>query len=147
MFDCVSSGSCQERTVFQCLHKGHSCTLLSETTKRQDGFLNRTRVEKHSNCPSFWKFVCHQSSSVMLESSSTCCVDSRITQRYLLSSIREWTGVQLCSTVKKRTLGTNLSPCGHGIERHKSTLEMHESSPTTLGSCEGYDTVEAVSEG
>ena len=27
---------------------------------------------------------------------------------------------------------------------HGSTLEMHESSPTTLGSCEGYDTVEAV---
>ena len=30
---------------------------------------------------------------------------------------------------------------------HGSTLEMHESSPITLGACEGYDTVEAVSEG
>ena len=30
---------------------------------------------------------------------------------------------------------------------HGSTLEMQESSPTTLGSCEGYDTVEAFSEG
>ena len=40
--------------------------LLSETTKRQNWFLNWTRVEKHSNCSSFWKFVCHQSSSVML---------------------------------------------------------------------------------
>ena len=42
--------------------------MLSETTKRQNWFLNCTRVEKHSNCSSFWKFVCHQSSSVMLES-------------------------------------------------------------------------------
>ena len=38
--------------------------VLSNTTKRQDGFLNLTRVEKHSNCPSFWKFECHQSSKV-----------------------------------------------------------------------------------
>ena len=30
---------------------------------------------------------------------------------------------------------------------HGSTLGMHESSPTTFGVCEGYDTVEAVSEG
>ena len=30
---------------------------------------------------------------------------------------------------------------------HGSTLEMHESSPITLGSFEGYDTVEADSEG
>ena len=57
--------------------------LLSETTLRQNWFLTCTRVEKHSNCKSFKKFVCHQSSSVMLESSSTCSVDSRIKQRYL----------------------------------------------------------------
>ena len=36
----------------------------------------------------------------------------------------------------------SVTPTIHGF-----TLEMHESSPTTLGSCEGYDTVEAVSEG
>ena len=30
--------------------------LLSETTKRQNWFLNYTRVEKHSNCSSFWSF-------------------------------------------------------------------------------------------
>ena len=63
--------------------------LLSETNKRQNWFRNCTRVEKHSNCSSFWKHVCHQASSVMLESSSTCGVDSRIKQRYLLSWMRE----------------------------------------------------------
>ena len=49
--------------------------LLSKTTKRQNWFLNCTRVEKDSNCSCLWKFVCHQSSSVMLGSRSTCCVD------------------------------------------------------------------------
>ena len=29
---------------------------------------------------------------------------------------------------------------------HGSTFELHESSPIELGVCEGYDTVEAVSE-
>ena len=38
--------------------------------------------------------------------------------------------------------GLSVTPMIHG-----STLEMIESSPTTLGSCEGYDTVDAVSEG
>ena len=30
---------------------------------------------------------------------------------------------------------------------HSSTFELHESSPIVFGVCEGYDTVEAVSEG
>ena len=30
---------------------------------------------------------------------------------------------------------------------HGSTFKVHESSPIVLGVCEGYDTVEAVSEG
>ena len=30
---------------------------------------------------------------------------------------------------------------------HGSTFEVHESSPIVLGVCEGYDTIEAVSEG
>ena len=30
---------------------------------------------------------------------------------------------------------------------HGSTFEMHASYPRTLGSCERYDTAEAVSEG
>ena len=85
---------------------------MVKTAKRQNWFLNGTRVEKHSNCSSFWKFACHQSSSVMLEYCSTCCVDSTIRQRYLLSWIREWTGVKLRTTVKKQILGTSLSPCG-----------------------------------
>ena len=86
--------------------------VLSETAKNQNWFLNCTRVEKHSNCSSFWKFICHQSSSVVLESCSTCCVDSRIKQRYLLFWIRDWTGVKLCATVKKQILGTCLLPHG-----------------------------------
>ena len=30
---------------------------------------------------------------------------------------------------------------------HGSTFELHENYPIVLGVCEGYDTVEAVSEG
>ena len=75
-----------------------------------DESLFRTSVHESSRTESFvcplWEFVCHQSSSVMLESCSTCCVDCRIWQRYLLSWIRDWTGVKLCATVKKQTLGT-----------------------------------------
>ena len=102
-FVSVLSGKNSKRTVFQFCTKITPGPLLSETAKRQNWFLNCTRVEKHSNCTSFWKFVCHQSSSVVLESCSTCCVDSRIRQRYLLSWIRDWTGVKLCATVKKHT--------------------------------------------
>ena len=89
--------------------------LLSETAKRDDGFLNIVRMEKNSNCPSFWKFVCHQSSSVVLESScwkfeshqtssvmleanSTRCVDSKIKQRCYLSWILDRTRARLCIT-------------------------------------------------
>ena len=68
----------------------------------------------------------------------------------LLSWIRDWTGVRLCATVKKQILGISLSPTDDTElivtpMIHGSTLEMHESSPTTLGSCEGHDTVDAVS--
>ena len=65
--------------MFQYLREDHSSSL----GKRQNWFLKCTRVEKNSNCSSFWKFVCLQSSSVMLESCSTCCVDSQIRQRCL----------------------------------------------------------------
>ena len=44
----------------------------------------------------------------MLASSSTCSVDSRIRQLYLLSWIRDWTGVKLRTTVKKQILCTSL---------------------------------------
>ena len=100
--------------------------LLSETTKRQNLFLNCTRLEKHSNCWSFWKFVCHQSSSVVLESCSTCSVDSRIRQQYLLSWIRDQTSVEVCTTVKKQLLCASLSPCGrHGIDCHTHDPQFH----------------------
>ena len=76
-------------------------------------------MEKHSNCPSFWKFESHQTSSVMLVASSTRCVDSRIRQRYFLSWTLDRTCVKRCTTVKKQILCTSLSPCGRqGIDCH-----------------------------
>ena len=116
----VCLDSCQERTVYMCLREDHSSTPAErDNQEREDRFLNLTRMEKHSNCPSFWKFECHQSSSVMLEASSTRCVDSRIKQRYFLSSILDRTCAKLCTTVKKQTLCTSLSPCGRqGIDCH-----------------------------
>ena len=62
VFGCVSSGSCHERTVYQCLHEDHCSTPAERDNQERDWFLNCSRVEKHSNCSSFWKFVCHQSS-------------------------------------------------------------------------------------
>ena len=103
VFDCVSSGSCQERTVSQCLREDHSRTPAERDNQETSWvFLNLTRMEKHSNCPSFWKFECHQSSSVMLESSSTCCVDPRIRQRYFLSWILDWTCVNCAPLSRNR---------------------------------------------
>ena len=46
---------------------------------------------------------------------------------------------QLCLLVDTELIVT---PMIHG-----STFELHESSQIVLGVCEGYDTVEAVSEG
>ena len=85
----------------------------------------------------------------MLASSSTCSVDSRIRQLYLLSWIRDWTGVKLRTTVKKQILCTSLpvdtelivTPMIHG-----STFEFHKSFLIVFGVCEGHDMVEAVSE-
>ena len=64
------------------------------------------------------------------ETSSTCCVDSRIRQRYFVSWILD------------RTVDTELlvTPMIHG-----STFELHESSPIVLGVCEGYDTYHLLS--
>ena len=99
--------------------------LLNDTTKRQNWFLNCTRVEKHSNCSSFWKFVCHHSSSVMLESSSTCSVDFRIRQRYLFvldtwsdrrEAVQHYREVILC---------ISLSPCRHGNDCHTHDPRFH----------------------
>ena len=78
--------------------------LPSETTTRLDDFLNLTRMAQHSNCPSFWKFVRHQSSSVTFESSPTCWVDSRIRQRYFSFWILDRTCVKLCHCQDARIL-------------------------------------------
>ena len=40
------------------------------------------------------------------------CGFQEIKQRYILSWNRNWTGVKLCATVKKQTLGTRLSHYG-----------------------------------
>ena len=113
----------QPASVHQCLREDHSSTPAEQDNQETRWYLNLTRMEKHSNCPSFCKFECHQSSSVMSESSSTCCVDSRIKQRYFLSCILVWTCVNLCTTVKKHILCTSLSPCGrHGIDCHTREL-------------------------
>ena len=78
-------------------------------------------MKKHSDCPSFRKCVSNHVSSVMMETSSTRCVDTRIRQRYSLSWILDRTCVKLCTTVKQRILCTSLSPCGRrGIECHSS---------------------------
>ena len=106
---------------------------------------------------SFWKFQPHQTSSVMLEASSTRCVDSRIKQRYSLSWILDRTCVKLCTTIKKQILRNSLSPCGRqGIDCHSSqviihtfccTSGLHPRASIVVGVCEGYERVEAVSEG
>ena len=101
--------------------------LLSETTKREDGFLNIARMGQHSGCPSFCKFECHQTPSVTLEGSSTRCVESRIWHRCSVldtgSDMRE--AVHHCQ--EANTL--HLSPCGtHGIDCHSS--QCHD--PTFL---------------
>ena len=63
---------------------------------RSNWFLHCTRVQKHLICSSFWKFVCHQSPSVVLGSSSTCSVNSKIRQRHFLSWILDRTCEKLC---------------------------------------------------
>ena len=139
--------------MYQCLREDHSCTPAERDNQETDGLLALTRTQKHSNCPSLWKFECNQSSSVMLVARSTRFVDSRIKQRYFLSWILDRTCLKLCTTVKKQILRTSLSPCGrHGIDRHTHDptflfhFGLHERAPIVLGVCEGYDTVEAVSE-
>ena len=61
--------------------------------------------------------------------------------------MRYWTSVNHCQEANTRLpvsswmTRNRLSPS----MTHGSTLEMHESSPTTLGSCEAYDTVGSCS--
>ena len=77
-------------------------------------------------------------------------MDSRIKQRYLCPGYvigQAWSCAPLsrskCSAPAGLPVDTELivTPMIHG-----STFELHESSPTALGVCEGYDTVEAAVE-
>ena len=114
VFGCVVSRSCQERTMYLSLGENHSGTAAErEKTKRDDGFLNLARIEKHASCPSFWKFECYQHPPSCWKASSTRCVDSRIKQRCSLSLswILYRTCVKLCTSVKKQILSTSLSLC------------------------------------
>ena len=124
----VSSGSCQERTVFQCLHEDHSSTPAErdgqETELVSAPAWKSTLIVRPSGslygifCPGY-------------VSGQACCCAPLSRSKY---------SAPACLLVDDTEL--SVTPMIHG-----STLEMHESSPTTLGSCEGYDTVEAVSEG
>ena len=60
--------------MYLCLHEDHSSALVERDNQEIETELvsELHAWQKHSNCPSFWMFICHQSSSVMLESSSPC---------------------------------------------------------------------------
>ena len=66
------------------------------------------------------------------EATVSFVLDTRVDRRVALS--RSKYSAPACLIVDDTEL--SVTPMIHG-----STLEMHESSPTTLGSCEGYDTV------
>ena len=98
--------------------------LLCVTNQRQDWFFEL--LEKHSNFPSFWKIA---SSSVGVEF-------------HLLCGFQDQTMVfvsPVCLFVDTELIVT---PVIHG-----STSELHESSLIVFCVCEGYDTIELVSEG
>ena len=102
----------------------------------------------HSDCSSFWMFESHQTSSIMLDASSTRCVDCTIRQQYSSSWILDRTCVTLCTSDKKQVLCTSLSVCGtQGVEGHYLPKSWIAPESFMLGVCEGYDRVEAVSEG
>ena len=112
--------------------------LLSETTKREDGSLNLARMEKHSNRPSFWKFECHQTSSAMVEASST---QDQATVLFVLdtsSDVCEAVHHCLkqilapdCLLVDDKELIVTLT-----IRSFCSTSGLHERAPIVLGVCE-----------
>ena len=76
--------------------------LLCETTKRDDEWVVEHRThEKHSDCSSFWQLESYQTSSIMSETNSARCVNSRVRQWYSLSWKLDSTCVTLCTTVRK----------------------------------------------
>ena len=124
-----------------CLHEDHSSTLAERDNQKGE----------YSHARESTRIV---SSIVMLEASSTRCVDSMIMQRFSLSWIFDRTCVKLCTTVMKQILCTSLSLCGRqGIDGRLSLghdptfLFLHQGVSIVLGVCEGYDRVEEISEG
>ena len=100
--------------------------LLCVTNQRQ-GLIFQL-LEKNSNFPSFWKIECHRTSSVGVE--------------FHLCGFQDQTTVffsPVCLFVETELIVT---PVIHG-----STSELHESSLIVFCVCEGYDTLELVSEG
>ena len=112
--------------VIRLIVSGKKQVLHPERDNQETGWaLNLTRMEKHSNCPSFLEL---RMSPVVLRhgaSSSTCSVDPR-SARVQLSWILAWTYVKLCTTVMKQVLCTSLSPGG----RHGNDCHTHD--PTFL---------------
>ena len=80
----------------QCTSVCTKITPVSLLSERQNWFLNCTRVERHSNCSSFWKFC--MSPVVLLhvgvELHLQCAFSDQAT--VLLSWIRDRTSVKLC---------------------------------------------------
>ena len=82
--------------------------LLNETTMRQNWHLNCTRVEKHSNCLSFWKSVCHHRPPPSSWSRAPIAVwIPGSANGTFLSWILDRTCVNVCTTVKKQILCTS----------------------------------------
>ena len=124
-FGCVSSGSCLERTMYQCLHEDHS-----STPAERDGQETKLVCELHTLGKALELFVLLEvcMSPVVLrhvgvELHLQCRFQDQA--RCLLSSTRERTGVKLCTAVKKQIPCTSLSPCGHEIDCHTDDPRCH----------------------
>ena len=131
--------------------------LLSETIKGENGFMNTARKEKHSDCPSFWKCESHQTPAIMLETSSTRCVnsqdqatvffvlDTRLDMREAVHHNQEANALQLVSLWKT----WNCLSLSSRVMIHPfwCMSGLHQRASIVLGDCDGYDRVEAVSEG
>ena len=97
MFGYFSSGSCQERKVFQCLHEDHS-----STPAERDGQETKLVSELHTRGKALEVFVLLEDcmSPVVFRHVGVvlhmlCGFQDQVTVSfvYLLSWIREWTGV------------------------------------------------------
>ena len=108
MFGCVVFELCQERKVYLWQLEGHSNTPAGrdnqERERERDGLLNIARMKNHSDCSSIRKLEPYHTSSIMLDTSSTRCVKSRVWQWYSLSWILDWTCMKLCTRCQEASL-------------------------------------------